>query len=312
MDLRVDHAPLLGKGLNHEHFDLRMRRVCDTMIELNVNENLIIAALNRIDATLDAMMHPTNTEPKKEKTMFGRITTFTFGIICYGLGVASLLYAIPWLGDFWLTTTLDSPRTADISVALAINFSLIAMFAVQHSVIARPGFKAWWTRFVPPVLERSTYIALSSIAFFILMLAWQPVGGEIWKFSGPAAQLAYVGFAFGWFVLVAATFAQSHFDLFGLRQVWLNLRGIAYTPLPFSDSTMYKYSRHPIYVGWLMVIWFTPHMTISHLFLAAWLTIYILVAIRYEEKDLSAEHPEYAQYKKTVPMLLPLFGARKA
>ena len=310
VDLRAVHAPLLGKGLEHEHFDLLMRYVCDTMIELDVNENLIIEALDRIDATRADVMGETYTDPKKEETMFGRVTTFTFGIVCYGLGMASLLYSIPWLGDFWLTTTLDSPRTVDLSLAVGINLSLIAMFAIQHSVMARPGFKQWWTQFVPAVIERSTYIAFSGIAFFLLMLAWQPLGGEIWQLSGIAAQLAYVGFGIGWFILVAATFAQNHFDLFGLRQVWLNLRGINYTPLPFSDSTMYKYSRHPIYVGWLMVIWFTPHMTVSHLFLAVALTIYILVAIQYEEKDLSAEHPEYAEYKKTVPMLIPIFKRR--
>lgn len=142
------------------------------------------------------------------------------------------------------------------------------------------------------------------------MLAWQPLGGEIWQLSGIAQQIVYGGFVMGWVVLFGASFAQNHFDLFGLRQVWLSLRGVAYTHLPFSGSTMYKVSRHPIYVGWLMIIWFAPHMTVSHLFLAIGLTIYTLVAIQFEERDLMAAHPEYTKYKEDVAMLVPLFKRR--
>ncbi len=310
VDLRAVHAPLLGKGLTHEHFDLLKRHVCDTMIELRVNEHLIIEALERIEATRADVMGEVADSVETQKSMTARCATFCFGIACYGLGMASLLYAVPWLGDFWLDNTLDAARRVDLTTALLTNLGLIAVFAIQHSVMARPGFKAWWTRFVPEVFERSTYIALSGFAFFALMLFWQPLGGEIWQLSGVAEQIAYVGFGIGWFILVAATFAQNHFDLFGLRQVWLDLRGIAYTPLPFSDATMYKYSRHPIYVGWLMVIWFTPHMTLSHLFLAVLLTAYILVAIQYEERDLTAAHPEYVKYQQEVPMLVPRFKRR--
>lgn len=311
VDLRAVHAPLLGKGLTHEHFNLLKRHLCDTMIDLKVNENLIIEAIERVEATRADVMGEVS-EPISEPGVVSRCVTFGFGIFCYGLGMASLLYAVPWLGDFWLANTLDGARTVGVSTALLVNLGLIALFVVQHSVMARPRFKAWWTRFVPAVIERSTYIAFSGIAFFALMLFWQPLGGEIWQLSGLAAQIAYGGFGIGLFILVAATFAQNHFDLFGLRQVWLNLRGVKYTALPFSDATMYKYSRHPIYVGWLMVIWFTPHMTLSHLFLAILLTIYILIAIQYEERDLAAAHPEYAKYQQEVPMLVPLFKRRAA
>lgn len=313
VDLAAVHAPLLGKGLNHRHFDLLVRYLCDTMIELGINENLILEAVDRVEATRADVMGETFTEQhqaEKEKTMFGRSITFIFGVLCYGLGMASLLYAIPWLGDFGLSTTLDSPRTMALAPAISINLALLVMFAMQHSVMARPGFKAWWTKFVPTTIERSTYVALSGVAFFVVMFYWQPLGGEIWQLSGTAQGVAYGGFALGWAVLFSASFAQNHFDLFGLRQVWLNLRGLPYTNLPFSDSTMYKVSRHPIYVGWLMVIWCTPHMTASHLFLAVGLTIYTLIAIQYEERDLAAAHPEYAKYKEEVPMLLPLFKRR--
>ncbi len=332
VDLKAVHAPLLGKGLNHTHFDLLKRYLCDTMIELGINEHLIPEAVDRVEATRVDVMGETieqfeqrqNQDPvyqrqidqtqfeqsEKEKTMFGRSITFIFGIACYGLGMASLLYSIPWLGDFWLTNTLDSEPTMALAPAISINLALLMMFAFQHSVMARPAFKAWWTKMIPATVERSTYVALSGIAFFVVMFYWQPLGGEIWQLSGLAQPVVYGGFAIGWIILFSASFAQNHFDLFGLRQVWLNLRGLPYTQLPFSDSTMYKVSRHPIYVGWLTVIWCTPHMTASHLFLALGLTIYTLIAIQYEERDLADAHPEYEQYKKDVAMLLPLFKRR--
>jgi protein-S-isoprenylcysteine O-methyltransferase Ste14 len=234
-----------------------------------------------------------------------------YGIACYAVFFATFLYAIGFIGNFGVPKTMDSAPTLAPGLALAVDLGLLALFAVQHSVMARPAFKRWWTRIVPPAAERSTYVLFSSLALLLLFWLWQPLGGSVWNVEHPAGRAAlYAGYGFGWALVLFATFLLNHFDLFGLRQVWLHFRGRACTQLPFGTPSLYRLVRHPLYVGWLCVFWFTPVMTVTHLLFAVMTTGYILIAIQLEERDLVASLPEYAEYRRRVPMLLP-FGKRR-
>ena len=200
-----------------------------------------------------------------------------------------------------------------INFAFGIDAGLLTMFGLQHSVMARPAFKQWWMQYVPAPMERSVYVLCSSVALLVLMLCWQPLGGVIWSVQSEAARIAvYAVFALGWAVLFLATFLINHFDLFGLRQVWLHLLDRPYTPLQFGTPFLYRIVRHPLYVGWLLIFWATPTMTAAHLLLAAGLSAYILIAIPIEERDLMRMHREYAKYRDQVPMLMPRLRGRSA
>ena len=234
-----------------------------------------------------------------------------YGVGCYAVFFATFLYAVGFIGGFGVPKTLDSPREIGLGAALAIDLGLLALFAVQHSVMARPAFKRWWTQFVPESAERSTYVLFSSLALILLFAYWQPLGGTIWNMTSDAGVITmYSLFAAGWALLLYVTFLIDHFDLFGLRQVWLQLRGKPYTPVDFVTPWLYRQVRHPLYIGWFMIVWMTPVMTASHLVFAGMCTAYILVAIQFEERDLIRFHPEYAEYKRRVPMLLP-FGRKR-
>ena len=199
--------------------------------------------------------------------------------------------------------------TASLGTALLVNTLLLVVFAVQHSVMARPWFKRAWTRIVPVAAERSTYVLFSSLALILLFALWQPMGGVVWAVQNEAASLAlYAAYGFGWLLVLASTFAIDHFDLFGLRQTWRYARGVAYEPPAFKQPILYRIVRHPLYVGWLFVMWATPTMTSAHLFFAVVASLYILVAIQFEENDLEKAHPEYESYKQRVPMLVPAIG----
>jgi protein-S-isoprenylcysteine O-methyltransferase Ste14 len=233
--------------------------------------------------------------------------------VCYVLTLAALVYAVGFIGGFLTPTRLDDPRQGSLTGALAINAGLLLLFAVQHSGMARPGFKRWLTRFVPAQAERSTYVLLSNAALFVLYWQWQPLGGVVWDISDETARTAvFVLYALGWLIVLATTFLINHFDLFGLRQVWLAFRGLPYTALRFNTPGPYRVIRHPLYIGWLTVFWAAPTMTAAHLLFAVGITIYILVAIRWEERDLVRFHPEYAAYRRRVPMLLPRLRFGKA
>jgi protein-S-isoprenylcysteine O-methyltransferase Ste14 len=235
-----------------------------------------------------------------------RLLIFLYGITSYAVFFATFLYAVGFIGNVWVPKTLDSPRDIGLGNALAIDLGLLALFAVQHSVMARPAFKRWWTRIIPAATERSTYVLFSSLALILLFYGWQPLGGSIWTMTSSAGVTTmYALFAAGWALLLYVTFLIDHFDLFGLRQVWLELRGRPYTPVPFVTPWLYRQVRHPLYIGWLTIVWATPVMTVSHLVFAGMCTAYILVAIQFEERDLIHFHPEYADYKRRVPMLLP-------
>jgi protein-S-isoprenylcysteine O-methyltransferase Ste14 len=239
--------------------------------------------------------------------MFNRFSIFLYGVISYAIFFATFLYAVGFIGNFAVPRTLDGAPTLGFMPALLIDLGLLGMFAVQHSVMARPAFKRWFTRLVPESAERSTYVLLSSLALIALFAWWQPLGGMVWNVTDATARgVLWGGFAFGWLLVLVSTFLINHFDLFGLRQVWLQLRGRPYTHLAFGTPGPYRLVRHPLYVGWLFAFWATPTMTISHLVFAIATTGYILIAIRFEERDLVAHHGKlYADYREQVPMLVP-------
>lgn len=243
--------------------------------------------------------------------MIRRIGVFAYGVAAYALFFATFLYAIGWVGGFGVPRSIDSPPALPVWQALLINALLLAVFALQHSLMARPFFKRWLTRYVPPAAERSTYVWASSAALLLLFWQWQPIGLVVWQVDNPlGAALLYALYAAGWLTILVTTFLIDHFDLFGLRQVWFHLRGEPYRPVPFVMPGPYRHVRHPLYIGWLLAFWATPAMTAAHLFFALMTTAYILVAIQLEERDLVAAHPEYAGYRDQVPMLVP--GATRA
>ena len=229
-----------------------------------------------------------------------------FGISSYVLTLGVLGYLAGWMGGFVVPTRLDGPREGSVATALAFDLLLVAIFGLQHSVMARPGFKRWWTQFVPVDLERSVYMLASNAALALMFWQWRPLGGTIWHLESTAARTTmFALFGLGWVMVLTTTFLINHFDLFGLRQVWLSFRGRPYTQLRFVTPLPYRVVRHPLYVGWLTTFWATPTMTAAHLVFALGMTAYILVAIRYEERDLMEAHPGYADYRRRVPMLVP-------
>lgn len=235
-----------------------------------------------------------------------RIAIFTYGVGAYLVFLGTFLYAIGFIGNFGVPKSLDSPAEAPWQAALGMDLALLALFALQHSAMARPAFKRFLTSIIPAPAERSTYVLASSLALMFLFWQWQPLGGTVWSMgSGPARGAMYVGYAAGWMLVLVSTFLINHFDLFGLRQVWRELRSRPQAKLPFTVPFLYRVVRHPLYVGWLCVFWFTPDMTLTHLLFAAVTTAYILMAIPLEEADLMKEHPEYASYRKQVPMIIP-------
>jgi protein-S-isoprenylcysteine O-methyltransferase Ste14 len=243
-----------------------------------------------------------------------RIAAFAYGLICYVIFLGTFQYTIGFVGNLVVPKSIDSAPVAPLGEALMINAVLLGIFAIQHSVMARRGFKRWWTRFVPQPVERSTYVLFSSLALIVLFAFWQPIGGVIWQVQNPVGQAVLYGLCiFGWGLVLVATFLINHFDLFGLRQVWLYLRGKEDHALAFVTPGVYRLVRHPIYVGFIFAIWATPTMTVAHLFFALLSTAYILIGIRLEERDLVAFYgARYSQYKKQVPMLVPRFGGRSS
>ncbi|PYQ49637.1 MAG: hypothetical protein DMF59_12995 [Acidobacteria bacterium] len=247
--------------------------------------------------------------------MLKRIGFFAYGVVCYAIFFGTFLYAIGFIGGLFVPTKLDGPPTGPLARGIAIDAGLLAVFAIQHSIMARRWFKQAWTRVVPPVLERSTYVVLSSLALILLFWQWRPLGGVVWSVTDPIGRAVLLSlFAFGFGLVLVSTFLINHFDLFGLRQVWLFLLGKPYTRLKFGTPGPYRLVRHPLYVGWFFAFWMTPTMTYAHLLFAIATAAYILIAIQFEERDLVHEYgPMYEDYRRRVPMLIPFTrGTAKA
>ena len=238
--------------------------------------------------------------------MIRRSLILGYSVACYVAFVASYNYAAGFLGNHFVPKSIDSPRAGSMALAILVDAGLLLLFALQHSVMARPAFKRWWTRYVPEPAERSTYVLFSSVALILLFWLWQPIGGAVWRIHNPIGRGVMYGlFVGGLLTVLLTTFLINHFDLFGLRQGWLYFRNRPYTQLHFVTPGPYKVVRHPLYVGWLLSFWATPDMTAAHAFFAILTTAYILVAIQLEERDLATAHPDYERYRQQVPMLIP-------
>lgn len=242
----------------------------------------------------------------------GRAIAFIYGVVCYAIFFLTFLYLYGFLANLpQLPRTIDVGPAAGTGIAFAINLALIALFGIQHTVMARPEFKEKWTRIVPKPIERSTYVLLTSLVLILLFWLWRPMTGTvIWEAESAWGQyLGWAVFVGGFALVLLSTFVIDHFDLFGLKQVWVNLRQKAYAHPGFKVTFFYKFVRHPLYVGWIMTFWGTPTMTMGHLLFAVGMTGYILIAIRYEERDLVRFlGDDYARYRESVPMLIPRFG----
>jgi methanethiol S-methyltransferase len=242
----------------------------------------------------------------------GRIIAFIYGIVAYLTFLGTFLYMVGFIGNIGVPKSIDSGAQGSITQALLINALLLGIFSVQHSLMARPAFKKVWTKIVPESIERSTYVLASSLLLLLLFWQWQPMGGTIWEVTNPWGRIVLETLCgLGWLTVLGSTFAINHFDLFGLRQVYLYLQGQNYTPLQFNTPGPYQYVRHPLYLGFLLAFWATPTMTAAHLVFAVLTTVYILIAIQFEEKDLISFYGEvYKNYRASVPAIIPLSGKR--
>lgn len=238
----------------------------------------------------------------------GRAIAYLYGLACYVLFLATFLYAIGFVGNFVVPKSIDSGLPEAFGTSLLINAVLLGIFAIQHSVMARPGFKKVWTRVVPKTVERSTYVLLASLALVLLFSQWRPMPDIVWNVDNELGRmLLWALFALGWFLVLTSTFVINHFDLFGLRQVHMNMQGVPYTELKFRIAYFYKFVRHPLYLGFLIAFWATPTMSVGHLVFAIATTAYILIAIQLEERDLVHFHgSDYVEYRKKVSMILPI------
>ena len=236
-----------------------------------------------------------------------KIAFLLYGLISYFAFLGTILYAIGFAGNLFVPKTIDGEPQTSLFVSILINACLLLIFALQHSIMARPAFKRWFTRYIPEPLERSTYVLLASLCLVLMMWQWQPIGGVVWSVKNEVIQsVLLILYLSGWGIVFVSTFLINHFDLFGLRQVWLYFTGKPYKQLPFSLPLFYKIVRHPLYFGFLMAFWSASTMTVAHLFFAILTTGYILTAIQLEEKDLVTTFGEkYKNYKKWAPMIIP-------
>jgi protein-S-isoprenylcysteine O-methyltransferase Ste14 len=240
------------------------------------------------------------------------LVAVVYGVIAYGFTLVALLYLIGFVGNFIVPKSIDSGAAGPLLQSVIVNTMLIGLFAIQHSVMARQGFKRWWTRIVPPSVERSTYVLFASFALLILYWLWQPIPTLVWTVQNPIAAAVLDGtFWLGWVVLVASTFLLSHFELFGLSQVFARLFGKKLSDAKFRAPLLYRHVRHPIYLGVLLAVWATPTMTVGHLLFSVVITAYILIGIQLEERDLVQQFgDQYRRYRQQAAMLVPLPGRK--
>jgi methanethiol S-methyltransferase len=238
-----------------------------------------------------------------------RWSFFVYGVVCHLLFLVTFAYMIGFVGNLLVPNTIDSAPT-DVLSAVGINLLLIALFGLQHSIMARPWFKRFWTRLVPQEIERSTYVISSCMIIFLLIWQWRGLDAVIWDVTEPVGRgLLWGLFAAGWLLVPVVTLMINHFDLFGTRQVWLYLRARPYTALPFRTPLLYNRIRHPLYVGWALAFWATPTMTLGHLLFAGAMTLYMIVAARIEERDLVDHYGDtYRAYQRRVPAYVPRVG----
>jgi len=241
--------------------------------------------------------------------MLKRLIFALYGVACYVIFLGTFLYAIGFIGNLGTPTTLDGPATQPLGTALAIDAGLLMLFAIQHSVMARKPFKQWWTQFVPPVVERSTYVLLASLALILLYWQWRPIPTIVWEIGNPTFAMAVQALSFaGWVLVLVSTFVINHFELFGLQQVVTHMGGRAVAEPHFKTPSLYKVVRHPIYLGFIVAFWAAPVMTAGHLLFAAVTTAYILVGIFLEERDLvKLFGDDYRSYKERVAALIPFW-----
>jgi len=237
-----------------------------------------------------------------------RLLFFGFGLTCYVIFLGTFLYAIAFVGGFMVPRHLDGTLESSLGGAVAIDCALLTVFALQHSIMARRWFKERWTQIVPWAIERSTFVLCASLALLLLFWQWRPIGLQVWSVENPIIRGGlWTLFAAGWMTVLVMTFFINHFDLFGLRQVWLPVMGQPYTKVALRTPLPYRLVRHPLYFGFLLAFWMTPNMTLAHLLFAVATTAYIVLAIQFEERDLVREHgTAYEEYRRSVPMLLPL------
>jgi len=236
-----------------------------------------------------------------------KIIVLFYGVISYLLFFGTFLYAFGFVGNLFVPKSIDGAPQVPLLTAIVVNAALLLVFALQHSIMARPAFKKWWTKIIPEPAERSTYVLLSSLCLLLMVWQWQPMGGFVWVVENPVIKtILTVLFITGWLIVLLSTFMINHFDLFGLRQVWFYFTGKKYEPLRFRIPFFYKYVRHPLYLGWLIAFWATPVMSAAHLLFAILTTGYIFTAIWFEERDLVTHFGnKYSEYKKKVPMIFP-------
>lgn len=243
--------------------------------------------------------------------MFARVI-FLYGIASYAAFLVTILYAIGFVGNLWVPKSIDTGTAGSVAEALIVDALLLGIFAIQHSVMARPAFKRWWTRVIPHESERSTFVLVSSLLLLLLYWKWQPIPAQIWHVEGEGARIALMGVSWlGWGVVFLSTFLINHFNLFGLQQVFAALRKRDLPNPEFRTPLLYKLVRHPLMLGFLLAFWGTPDMTAGHLLFAAMTTGYILVALQFEERDLLKLFGlAYQEYRRRVPMLVPFLPKR--
>ena len=245
--------------------------------------------------------------PAATTGVIGSAFAFAYGVACYAVFLVAFLYAIGFVGNLVVPKSIDTGAQVPIQEAIIVNVLLLGAFAFQHSIMARPAFKRAWTRLVPKPVERSTYVLFASSALLLLYWQWRPITTVVWSVENPAARtLLHALFFVGWGIVFLGTFMINHFDLFGLRQVYLKLRNREYRELGFRTPFFYKFLRHPIMLGFIIAFWSTPHMTVGHLLFAIATTAYILIAIQLEEHDpVKYFGDQYREYRSRTPMLIP-------